>query len=244
MSLIEIESPVEKKKPFPKILIATSIGMAIASLGLAVGALLNLGDSNSSVSELGIGVTLTPSCDNDGITMLPYESFENRVAPDHRFTFNEIQLSGISSNCAGKDFILTVRDSDGNLLPITRNSSGTTYSSIRIYFRRFVGADNSVDVNGNLTDMFTLVGGDSTTVTVQAISGLVSVKDLPVDSGGNVTWNGQNPGEYWAQSNDSNEVSIVLNPSAVAGEESLFGFADSRSVYKITLESTNHSNTI
>ena len=244
MSLIEIDQPEVNKKKFPKVLFGTAIAMAIASLGLAVGALLNLGNANSATNELGVGVTLTPSCDSDGITMLPYESFENRIAPDHRFTFNEIQLSGISGNCAGKDFILTVRDSNGDLLPITRNGAGTTYSSIRIYFRRFVGADYSVDVNGNLTDMFTLVGGDSTTVTVQAISGLVSIKDLPVDGGGNVTWNGENPGEYWSQSDDNNEVSIVLNPSAIAGEESLFGFADARNVYKITLESTDHSNTL
>ena len=90
-------------------IVSGAVSMAIASLGLAVGALINFGGANGGNKELGLGLTLTPACDN-AVTFLPFNSLENRADP--AITLNEIQISDISSNCAGKDFIITARDND------------------------------------------------------------------------------------------------------------------------------------
>lgn len=241
MSLIDIEKSKIQRKKFPKVFLGSAIGLTIASLGLAVGALISINSSGGSAAELGGGVLETPACDNTGIMVTPFESFVNRES--HKFTFNEMTLTRISQNCEGKDFIIKVLDENQNVLPVSVSSDGTLITSVRIYFNNFSGASRTVDNNGNLTDMFTLVGGDSTTVTVSAISGLESTGvSLPVDGNGDVNWNGDNPKTYWQLHADENEVSIVLNPSATNLADSVSGFADARHVYKITLESTDHVN--
>ena len=133
MSLIEIEQPPQNSKKFPRIFVGVAISMAIASLGLAVGALINLGGPGGS-KELGLGQTLTPACDN-AVTFLYFTSIENRE--DLSITLNEIQMSNISSNCAGKDFIITARDNDGNALPLSRTQMATLTLLQEFTFRNF-----------------------------------------------------------------------------------------------------------
>jgi hypothetical protein len=89
--------------------------------------------------------------------------------------------------------------------------------------------------------MFTLVGGDPTTVAINAIYGLESTGvALPEDANGDVNWNGDNPKTYWQLRSDTNGVSIVFNPSPTSRNDSILGFADARNVYRVTLESTDH----
>jgi len=185
MSLIDIEKVKVERKKFPKIFLGVAVGLTITSLGLAVGALITLNNSSGGAAELGGGLVQTPACDTTGVTVTPFESFVNRT--DHKFTFNEITLTNISENCAGKDFIIIVRDGSGNVLPI---------------------------------------------------SGVA----LPEDANGDINWNGDNPKTYWQLRSDTNEVSITFNPSRGLVADSIAGFADARNVYKITLESTDHSN--
>lgn len=241
MSLIDIENAEIQRKKFPKVFLGTAFGLTIASFGLAIGAFITLNNSETSKAELGNGLVATPSCDNTGIVVTPYQSFINRTSS--KFTFNEITLTDISKNCAGKDFIIVVRDGDGNKLPISVSDNGTLIETVRIYFNQYAGANGTVDRNGTLTDMFKLVGGDSTTVSITAISGLESTGvALPEDANGDVNWNGDNPKTYWQLRSDSNGVSIVFNPSPTSRNDSILGFADARDVYRVTLESTDHSD--
>jgi len=235
MSLIEIEQPPQYSKKFPRVFVGVAVSMAIASFGLAIGALINLGGPGSS-SELGLGQTLTPACDN-AVTFLYFTSIENRA--DISITLNEIQMSNISSNCAGKDFIITARDNDGVALPLSRDANGDLYTSVRINFSRFLGVDGSVDTNGNLTDMFTLVGGNPEAIVVQAIAGLDQIAPLPESSPGVVDWDLSAPYSYWELSQENNSVSITLNPQPIAGQDSLLGFLNPRRIKLFTLESTD-----
>ena len=236
MSLIEIEQPPENRKRFPKVFVGVAIAMAITSIGLAVGALINFGGVNGGSTELGVGLTLTPACDN-AVTFMPYDSLENKADP--AITLNEIQISGISANCAGKDFIITARGDDGTALPLSRDASNNIYTSVRIHFSKFLGVDGSVDVNGNLDNMFTLVGGNPSAINVQAISSLDSVAPLPESSPGVVNWDLSKPFLYWALSAEHNSVSITFNPASIEGDSSLGGFLNPRLIKLFTLESTD-----
>ncbi len=236
MSLIEIEQPPQNSKKFPRIFVGVAISMAIASIGLAVGALINLGGPGGS-TELGLGQTLTPACDN-AVTFLYYTSIDNRE--DLNITLNEIQMSDISSNCEGKDFIITARDNDGNALPLSRDANNTVYTSVRFHFAPFLGVNDSVDLNGNLTDMFTLVGGNPNAISVQALAGLDSIAALPQSSPGIDDWDLSDPFLYWALSPDQNSVSITFNPFPIEGEDSIGGFLNPRLIKLFTLESTDH----
>ncbi|CAN2212873.1 hypothetical protein MCEGKSH29_01037 [Candidatus Nanopelagicaceae bacterium] len=236
MSLIEIEGSPKNTKKFPKFFVGVAVSMAIASLGLAVGALLNLGGPGGS-TELGLGQTLTPACDN-AVDFLYYTSIENRE--DLYITLNEIQMSNISSNCEGKDFIITARDNDGNALPLSRDANGTLYTSVRFHFAPFLGVNGSVDLNGNLTNMFTLVGGNPNAISVQALSGLVSLAALPQSSPGIDDWDLSDPFLYWGLSPDQNSVSITFNPFPTEDENSILGFLNPKLIKLFTLESTDH----
>jgi hypothetical protein len=235
MSLIEIEQPPQNSKKFPRVFVGVAVSMAIASIGLAVGALINLGGPGGS-KELGLGQTLTPACDN-AVTFLYFTSIENRA--DISITLNEIQMSDISSNCAGKDFIITARDNDGVALPLSRDANGDLYTSVRFNFSRFLGVDGSVDTNGNLTDMFTLVGGNPEAIVIQAIAGLDPIAPLPESSPGVIDWDLSAPYSYWELSKESNSVSITFNPQPIAGQDSLAGFLNPRLIKLFTLESTD-----
>ena len=236
MSLIEIEESPKNAKKFPKFFVGVAVSMAIASLGLAIGALLNLGGPGGS-TELGLGQTLTPACDN-AVTFLYYTSIENRE--DLYITLNEIQMSNISSNCEGKDFIITARDNDGNALPLSRDANGTLYTSVRFHFAPFLGVNGSVDLNGNLTNMFTLVGGNPNVISVQALSGLASLAELPQSEPGIDDWDLSDPFLYWGLSPDQNSVSITFNPYSTESETSISGFLNPRLIKLFTLESTDH----
>ena len=236
MSLIEIEESPKNSKKFPKFFVGVAVSMVIASLGLAVGALVNLGGPGGS-TELGLGQTLTPACDN-AVTFLYYTSIENRE--DLYITLNEIQMSNISSNCEGKDFIITARDNDGNALPLSRDANGTIYTSVRFHFAPFLGVNGSVDLNGNLTNMFTLVGGNPNVISVQALSGLASLAELPQSEPGIDDWDLSDPFLYWGLSPDQNSVSITFNPFSTESETSITGFLNPRLIKLFTLESTDH----
>ena len=236
MSLIEIEESPKNSKKFPKFFVGVAVSMAIASLGLAIGALVNLGGPGGS-TELGLGQTLTPACDN-AVTFLYYTSIENRE--DLYITLNEIQMSNISSNCEGKDFIITARDNDGNALPLSRDANGTIYTSVRFHFAPFLGVNGSVDLNGNLTNMFTLVGGNPNVISVQALSGLASLAELPQSEPGIDDWDLSDPFLYWGLSPDQNSVSITFNPFSTESETSITGFLNPRLIKLFTLESTDH----
>lgn len=238
MSLIEIEQLPQNRTKFPKSIMVVAISMAIISMGLAVGALINVGGGTGSGTELGMGLVGTPACDNE-LNFQPYASIENRADP--AITLNEIQITDISSNCAGKDFIITAIGDDGSKLALSRNETNTTYTSVRFHFSKFLGIDDTVDNDGNFENMFTLVDGNPYAIVVRAISGLDQIADLPDNPAGSgiVDWNGDNPYLYWEMPADNNSVSITFDPAAIGGS-SLEGFLNPRIIKLFTLESTDH----
>ena len=243
MSLIEIEKQQPHQRKFPKGFLAVAITLTIASLGLAVGALISINGSNSGSAELGLGLVQTPACDTNGVTIKSSQSFVNDDVSS-KFAFNEIVLSEISSNCEGKDFIIGVRGINNVKVPLSVDDAGNLIYSVRIWFNNYSGEPNSVSNDGFWSRMFTLVDGDSTTVTVRSVSNLdPTTLSLPVDEiTGDVNWNGDTPKLYWQLNPENNDVSVVFNPSPLGLPSAgpVGGFADARHVYKYTLESTNH----
>lgn len=243
MSLIEIE-PIEiEEKRFPKVYLGLAISAAIASLGLAVGALITINGSNSNSAELGHGVVAVTHCDSE-ITMLPFESFYSQDLLG-KFTLNEVQLTGISDQCSGKDFILKVLDQNGVKQDISVDAAGVPIDSVRFYFSRF-GAGSSVDENGNMANMYLLLTKDSTgtiadsVITVLPTSPLVPTATPLPDTWATDTPPYANPDLYWKLSPNDNSVSIVFNPAARAGVDSIAGFAKANLTYRIILESADH----
>jgi hypothetical protein len=237
MSIIEIKPEDESPKKFPKVFIGVSISMAIASLGLAAGALINLNSSKGSAAEFGNGLTLTTACDPE-LTVTPFESFHNPSNTASKFTFNEIQVSHISANCSGKDFIVSVRNSIHNVIPISVASDGSLIYSVRIYFNNYSGENGTVDSNGYLNDMFKVIGIDPNAIIVNSLFPLDPTA-TPVPN----NWNGDNPKTYWQLSTADNAFSMILNPIPASGDSSgTINFASAQDSYSITIESTDHSD--
>ena len=249
MSLFEIEERNNKKRKFPKGLLLTGIISAIASLGLAVGALITLTGQETSALEFGTGVIVFTGCDPDGMTAIPLQSFANSETQT-KFTYNEVTLTGISENCAGRDLTITIRDQNGGVLPVSVAADGRLITSVRFWFQDLTNSPGKVTSNGYFADMFTLLGPDTATgfVSVTTVNNLQSTGEvLPTDANGDVNWNGDNPMTYWRMDPDDNQVTIFFNPSPVtsgpnSGQDAIGGFADARNGYSIVMESTPHQD--
>ena len=249
MSLFEIEERNSKKRKFPKGLLLTGIISAIASLGLAVGALITLSGEDTSTVEFGTGVIVFTGCDSDGMNAIPLQSFFTSETQT-KFTYNEVTLSGISENCAGRDLTITIRDQNGGVLPVSVAADGRLITSVRFWFQDLTNSPGKVTSNGYFADMFTLLGPDTATgfVAVTTVNNLQSTGEaLPTDDNGDVNWNGDNPMTYWRMDPDDNQVTIFFNPSPVtsgpnSGQDAIGGFADARNGYSIIMESTPHQD--
>ena len=249
MSLFEIEERKSKKRKFPKGLLLTGIISAIASLGLAVGALITLSGEDTSTVEFGTGVIVFTGCDPDGMNAIPLQSFFTSETQT-KFTYNEVTLTGISENCAGRDLTITIRDQNGGVLPVSVAADGRLITSVRFWFQDLTNSPGKVTSNGYFADMFTLLGPDTATgfVSVTTVNNLQSTGEvLPTDANGDVNWNGDNPMTYWRMDPDDNQVTIFFNPSPVnsgpnSGQDAIGGFADARNGYSIIMESTPHQD--
>jgi len=247
MSLFEIEEAKPKKRKFPKGLLLAGVISAIASLGLAVGAFINLKGDNTSTVEFGTGVIVFTGCDSDGINAVPLQSFANSTI-HNKFTYNEVTLTGISKECAGADLTISIRDDAGEVLPVSVAADGRLITSVRFWFQELTNTSRRVTSNGYFADMFTLLGPDTATglVTVSTVNNLLPTGvALPTDTNGDVNWNGDNPMTYWQMDPDNNAVTIVFNPSPVtsgplSGQDQIGGFADARRSYSVIMESIPH----
>lgn len=232
MGLLNFDEITIEKKKSPLIPITVGVIAAIGAIGFAVASLITI--NTGSAIEFGQGVAQTVACDSNGITATPIQSFVNEDASG-TFTFNEIVLDGIASTCAGNDFVIKVLDENGEPLNLSRGG-GDPYNQIHVYFAPLT-TSSEVDINGTLTNMFSLVGTGSEYLVVSAINGLDQI-DSDLEPG--VDWTEfADPVPFWKLNATSNSVSIVLNPDP-SGVNGLDGFADSRHVYRITVESMNH----
>lgn len=205
----------------------------MVSVGTTLAARISL-NSNQPV-EFGQGVLATTACDNNGMRISPFYSFLND--PDiKKFSFNAIQIEQISGNCAGKDLVIKVYDASGEPIALT-NDSQNPAREIRIYFHQMDsnlaiaevdGDANKVASNGYWAEQFTLVG--DSVINVQALGNLTAISaQVPVAN---------DPAQnYFIIDQDENSVQIALDPTG----EFISGFSDSRNVYKISIESKDHS---
>jgi hypothetical protein len=83
--------------------------------------------------EFGQGVLTSTSCDSS-VVVTPYATFANASGTAAKYKLTDIQLSGISTNCYGKDFVIKVYDSaTATPLDIYQAGGSTNYNLLRVY---------------------------------------------------------------------------------------------------------------
>ena len=206
--------------------------VAMATLGTSLAAQINL--NNNGNVEFGQGVLQTSTCDSNGILVTPINSFANE-SRGGTFLFNAIQITKIASTCSGKDFLIRVYDGEGDLISLTEGDSGNVYSA-RIQFNSLAeevlvgGQDsgsNTVSEYGYWADQFTL--SENVPILVGTLNNLVKK-----DSVGEPVI-GESAKDYFEFDSGDNGFQISFNPSSQIAE----GFANSRNVYRITLETVS-----
>ena len=242
MSILNFEEPPKKKSP--TLLIGISIAFFVSTIGIAVASLITLNPGNTI--EFGQGVVEAVSCDADGITVTPVQSFVNQNTSG-RFTFNEVDIGDVSSSCLGKDFIIKLLDENGNIQNISASADGSTFNEVRIHFSG-LSSDSDVTVDGYFENLFTLV----TTVpnqelNVSTINNLDQiVSNIDPDTGEELNiWDkiaNPDPTSFWRINLRANSFQIILNPDNNSGSgDSVNGFADARHVSHISIESVDHT---
>jgi hypothetical protein len=243
MSIIDFDSRSgqPRKKKLGLALVASACIAGVISLGSVVAGGISLNGGGGS-AEFGQGYVTTTTCDPGGIEVTPVYAYTNRSG-DGSFTFSTIQVEGVSANCAGKDLIIKVYNSNGEAIDITTDGT-TTYQEIRVYFRPFVNATviaeddsepNTVLTNGSWANQFEGVG--SAPVVIFTLGNL-----LPKPGASPVPDPLPSPGP-------SASVHFVLDPYENAFEITFdpdgadaTGFADARDVYNISIQSVDHQS--
>jgi len=241
MSTLNFDSP--SKQPGKKKLGYTLIASACLAGVIAIGSTFtsNIALNGGGEVEFGQGKIATTTCDPDGILVSPDSSFYNKEGPSS-FTFNSIQVENVSANCAGKDLIIRVHNRDGEVINITTDGI-TSYNEARVFFQPFssqpgallISDDydlpNIVSPSGYWKDQFLLVG--SSPIVVGTLSNL-----FQIDSEADVTL-GSNAFTFFEVDQDENSFQITFDPTG----ELASGFADSKNVYYISIQSVDHQAT-
>jgi hypothetical protein len=236
MSTLNFDSP--SKQPGKKKLGYTLIASACLAGVIAIGSTFtsNIALNGGGEVEFGQGKITTTTCDPDGILVTPITSFYNKEGPSS-FTFNAIQVENVSANCAGKDLIIRVHNSNGQVIDITTDGT-TSYNEARVFFQPFsdglVISDNDelpniVSLSGYWEDQFSLVN-NSAPIVIGTLSNL-----FQLDSEAEVT-TGSNASDFFEVDQDENSFQITFDPTG----ELAAGFADSKNVYFISIQSVDH----
>jgi len=237
MSLFNFDEGSRKPRKNRKLLAFISIAAIAGAVSLSTTLAAKLTLNTNGRAEFGQGIISTTSCDTNGIKVTPINSFFNQQQAG-TFTFNAIQLENISANCAGKDLIIKVLNQDGEAIEITNNGS-EVFTEARVYFQPFSeailisendGEPNTVSLSGYWAEQFSLVG--SSPIVVGTLSNLVQI-----DPGVEVTA-GSTAAEFFELDLEESAIQISFDPSGELAE----GFADSKSVYFISIESVNHED--
>ena len=233
MSIFNFENfPSRKKRKSFLIFALFSIGLLTIGSTLAVRLTVN----TNGAAEFGQGILRTTSCDSNGIKVTPVNSFLNQTKAGF-FTFNAIQLQHISSDCQGMDFIIKVYDKTGEPISIS-TENGQEVKEVRVFFQTFSDSipmsqndnnSNSVSIEGYWPDQFTLVGNSP--IVVGTLSNLFEKPGSNID----LT---KPASTYFELDKNENAFQVSFNPSS----EIKTGFADSKNVYRITLESVVHQS--
>ncbi len=242
MSILNFEDPPKKKSPLK--LIAISSLLFLSTVGIAVASLITLNTGNKI--EFGQGSVEAVSCDSDGITVTPVQSFVNQ-SNSGRFTFNEVDIGDVSSTCAGKDFIIKLLDENGDVQNISADADGNPFNEVRVHFSD-LSSNSDVTADGYFENLFTLVTavtGDQ--LNVYTINNLdQKYSELDPDTGEEtLLWDPAAHADargFWEINATTNSFQIVLNPdpNTISGD-SVNGFADARHVFHISIESVDHT---
>jgi hypothetical protein len=237
MSIINFDSPSKqpRKKKLGYALVASGCVAGLIAFGSAFAGNISL--NGGGEVEFGQGYLTTTTCDSDGIRVTPINSFFNKEGPSS-FTFNAIQVEDVSANCAGKDLIIRVHNRDGQVIDITTDGS-TSYNEVRVFFQPFSNElvisddyeqENIVSLSGYWEDQFSLV--NSSPIVIGTLSNL-----FQMDSEAEVT-TGSYAYEFFEVDQDENSFQITFDPTG----ELASGFADSKNVYYISIQSVEHQS--
>ena len=233
MSIFDFEN-FRKRPRRKRLLIGITIIATILGLGSTLAVRLTL--NTNGQAEFGQGIIHATSCDSNGIKVTPINSFLNQNKSGF-FTFNAIQLQHISSQCAGMDFVIRVYGRSGAALPITVQGE-SEFSEIRVYFQPFSdsipmsqndGNLNSVSVEGYWPEQFKLIGDAPIVVG--------TLDNLYEKSGSNIDTT-RPASDFFELNREENAFQISFNPSS----EISAGFANTKDVYRISIESLPHQN--
>jgi hypothetical protein len=237
MSLFNFDTESNKPRKSRKLITFISIGVLAGAVTLSTTLAAKLSLNTNGRTEFGQGVISTTSCDTNGIKMTPINSFFNQQRAG-TFTFNAIQVEQISANCAGKDLIIKVLNQDGQAIEIT-NNDGVIFTEARVYYQPFTdsiqisendGDANTVSLSGYWAEQFSLVG--SSPITVGTLSNLIQIDpEVEVTAGSSAA-------EFFELDLEESAFQITFDPSG----ELAAGFADSKNVYYISIESVNHGD--
>ena len=235
MSQLNFEQGSQKPRRNRKLIAAISIGAIVAAFSLSTTLAARLTLNTNGRAEFGQGKIETTTCDTNGIKVTPINSFFNK-ADAGSFTFNAIQLEKISANCVGKDFIIKVYNKAGQAIELT-NDGINVYKEARVYFQPFTdeiyisendGEPNTVSLSGYWADKFKLV--EEEPFVIGTLSNLYQI-----DAEAEVL-SGVQASEFFELLLEDNAFQITFDPTG----ELAAGFADSKNVYSITIESTDH----
>ena len=126
-----------KLKPI-LILIGFAASLAMISSTLAANISINAGPV-----EFGQGISQTTACDSDGITVTPSSSFV--ASGSGYFKFTGIELTDISTNCIGKDFLISAYPDSATALAL--DALGATVARVN-----FLGENTSSVTSGREGD--------------------------------------------------------------------------------------------
>jgi hypothetical protein len=238
MSPLNLDLP--SKQPGKKKLGYTLVASACLAGVIVFGSTFagNISLNGGGEVEFGQGYLTTTTCDPDGILVTPITSFYNKEGPSS-FTFNAIQVEDVSANCAGKDLIIRVHNRDGQVIDITTDGT-TSYNEARVFFQPFsnelvISDDfelpNIVSLSGYWEDQFSLVN-DSAPIVIGTLSNL-----FQLDSEAEVTTGSYAYG-FFEVDQDENSFQVTFDPTG----ELASGFADSKNVYYISIQSVDHQS--
>ena len=235
MSIFDFDSASHKPKRNGKLIALISLGALVGAITLGTTLAARLTLNTNGRTEFGQGVMSTTACDTNGILVTPINSFFNKTKAG-TFTFNAIQFQHISANCAGKDFIIKVYNQNGEEIEITRDGS-SAYKEARVYFQPFTnsilisdndGIPNTVSLSGYWANQFSLLG--TSPIVVGTLNNLIQI-----DAEAEIVA-GSSASDSFELDLEENSFQVTFDPSG----ELAAGFADSKNVYNISIESTEH----
>jgi len=149
MEILNLEGPKEptRSHPFLKGLLGLGALSALAGVSMTVAAQIGINTDTGGL-EFGQGVRTTTSCDNE-VTVTPYSGFVNLSDTSAKFTLDSIEVTGISENCKGNDFLLRVYSSSAGTGPQYMTDTASAMSYIDFARISYTQGGNFVETSGN-----------------------------------------------------------------------------------------------